>query len=56
MYFEAYKDWQETKLAFFEASCIDETNLHSRLSVEKAGGRHYRTYRTYKLELNNKGE
>ena len=56
MYFEAYKDWQETKLAFFEASCIDETNMPSRLSVEKAGGRHYRTYRTYKLDLNNKGE
>jgi hypothetical protein len=55
MYFEAYKDWQETKLAFFEASCIDETNLPSRLGVEKAGGRHYRTYRTYKLDLNNKG-
>jgi hypothetical protein len=56
MYFEAYKDWQKTKLAFFEASCIDETNLPSRLSVEKAGGKHYRTYRTYKLELKRRGE
>jgi hypothetical protein len=43
-------------LAFFEASCIDETNLPSRLSVEKAGGKHYRTYRTYKLELKRRGE
>ena len=51
MYFEAYKDWQATKLKFIEASCIDETNIQSRLSVEKAGGRHYRTYRTYKLDL-----
>ncbi len=51
MYFEAYKDWQETKLDFIEASCIDETNLQSRLSVEKAGGRHYRTYRTYRYDL-----
>jgi hypothetical protein len=56
MYFEAYKDWQETKLDFIEASCIDETNIPSRLSVEKAGGRHYRTYRTYKLDLNKKDE
>lgn len=51
IYFEAYKDWQETKLEFIEASCIDETNVQSRLSVEKAGGKHYRTYRTYKLDL-----
>ena len=51
MYFEAYKDWQATKLKFIEASCIDETNVQSRLSVEKAGGKHYRTYRTYKLDL-----
>ncbi len=54
MYFEAYKDWQATKLKFIEASCIDETNVQSRLSVEKAGGKHYRTYRTYKLDLNKK--
>ncbi len=51
MYFEAYRDWQATKLEFIEASCIDETNIQSRLSVEKAGGKHYRTYRTYKLDL-----
>jgi hypothetical protein len=51
MYFEAYKDWQATKLEFIEASCIDETNLQSRLGVERAGGKHYRTYRTYKLDL-----
>jgi len=56
MYFEAYKDWQETKLDFIEASCIDETNMQSRLSVERAGGKHYRTYRTYKLDLNEKNE
>ncbi len=54
MYFEAYQDWQQTKLKFIEASCIDETNVQSRLSVEKAGGKHYRTYRTYKLDLNKK--
>ena len=51
MYFEAYKDWQATKIEFIEASCIDETNLQSRLGVERAGGKHYRTYRTYKLDL-----
>ncbi len=51
MYYEAYKDWQETRLRYIEASCIDESNLSSRLSVERVGGRHYRTYRTYKLDL-----
>jgi hypothetical protein len=52
MYFDAYKDWQETRLKYIEASCIDETNVASRRSVERVGGRHYRTYRTYKIDLN----
>ena len=51
MYYEAYKDLQETGVVFVEASCIDEENLSSRIGVEKAGGKHYRTYRTYKLDL-----
>lgn len=51
MYYEAYKDWQKTGIKFFEASCIDEDNLSSRASVEKAGGKHYRTYRTYKYDM-----
>ena len=51
MYYEAYKDWQETELDYIEASCIDEDNISSRLSVENAGGKHYRTYRTYKYDL-----
>mgnify|MGYP001160569899 FL=1 len=54
MYLEVYKDWLETQLDFFEASCIDETNLASRLGIERAGGKHYRTYRTYKLDLKKK--
>lgn len=54
MYFEAYKDWQETRLKYIEASCIDETNVASRRSVERVGGRHYRTYRTYKIDLKKK--
>lgn len=52
MYYEAYKDWQETKLKYIEASCIDEGNMSSRLSVERVGGKHYRTYRTYRYDLN----
>ena len=51
MYFEAYKDWQKTKIEFIEASCIDEENVSSRLSVERAGGKHYRTYRTYRFDI-----
>lgn len=52
MYYELYKDLKQTKIKFIEASCIDELNVSSRLSVERVGGRHYRTYRTYRLELN----
>ena len=51
MYVEAYRDWQQTKLDYVEASCIDEDNTPSRTSVEKAGGKHYRTYRTYRYDL-----
>ncbi len=51
MYYEAYKDWQATQLKYIEASCIDEDNRASRLSVENAGGRHYRTYRAYRYDL-----
>ena len=51
MYYEAYKDWQKTNLHYIEASCIDEENVSSRRSVERAGGKHYRTYRTYKYDL-----
>lgn len=51
MYYEAFKDWEKTRIKYIEASCIDETNVASRLSVEHVGGRHYRTYRTYKIDL-----
>ena len=51
MYYEAHKDLQKTQLNYVEASCIDEDNISSRLSVEKAGGKHYRTYRTYRYDL-----
>lgn len=54
MYYEAYKDWLKTKHEYIEASCIDEENISSRLSVERAGGKHYRTYRTYQFDLKNK--
>ncbi|HPF87448.1 MAG TPA: hypothetical protein PK537_05250 [Candidatus Limiplasma sp.] len=35
----------------FEISAIDETNLQSALSLERAGAKHYRTYRQYQLKL-----
>ena len=34
-----------------DGSSIGETNMPSRLSVEKLGGKHYRTYRMYRKEL-----
>ena len=36
-----------------DGSTIGELNMPSRLSVEKLGGRHYRTYRTYKKHIVN---
>ncbi len=54
MYYELYKDLKLTKLKYIEASCIDEVNVSSRLSVERVGGKHYRTYRTYRLGLNQR--
>lgn len=53
MYYQLYKDLTKTGLKYIEASCIDEENLSSRLSVERVGGKHYRTYRTYRLKLNS---
>ncbi len=52
MYYEFNKDLNQTEIEYVEASCIDEVNTASRLSVERLGGTHYRTYRTYRLRLN----
>ncbi len=54
MFYEAYKDWQQTGIDYVEASCVDEGNTASRLSTENAGGKHYRTYRTYRYNLKKK--
>ena len=35
----------------FEISAIDETNLQSVLSLERAGAKHTRTYRQYQMQL-----
>lgn len=51
MFVELFKDMKETGNRFLEASCIDEENLTSRIGVEKIGGKHYRTYRTYKYDI-----
>jgi hypothetical protein len=51
MYLEMYKDVRKLGIITVEASCIDEKNLESRLSVEKSGGRLYRIYRTYRYNF-----
>jgi GNAT superfamily N-acetyltransferase len=43
-----FKKAKEKGILSADGSTIGELNLPSRLSVEKLGGRHYRTYRTYK--------
>ena len=52
MYLEMYKDAIKLGIKTVEASCIDEKNLISRLSVEKSGGKLYRVYRTYRYNFN----
>lgn len=51
MYLEMYKDAIKLGIKTVEASCIDEKNLKSRLSVEKSGGKLYRIYRTYRYNF-----
>lgn len=51
MFYKTYTDAKETGITNIEISCIDENNSASRISVEKAGATHYRTYRTYKYDL-----
>jgi GNAT superfamily N-acetyltransferase len=42
---------KELGIQAFEISAIDETNLQSALSLERAGAKHYRTYRQYQMKL-----
>ncbi len=51
MYLEMYNDAKKTGVQAVEASCVDEKNRESRLSVEKSGGRLYRIYRTYRYNF-----
>lgn len=51
-----YRIFEKAKeKGFFSAdgSTIGELNMPSRLSVEKLGGKHYRTYRTYRKVIKN---
>jgi GNAT superfamily N-acetyltransferase len=41
----------EKGILMADGSTIGELNLSSRLSVEKLGGKHYRTYRTYRKQI-----
>lgn len=51
MFLEGYKDVIKKGIKHIELSCVDENNFASRIGAEKAGGTHYRTYRTYKFDL-----
>ena len=51
MYFYAFQDFLKMGMKYCEASCVDENNIESRASVERAGGEHYRTYRTYRYNF-----
>ena len=42
---------KEIGIQAFEISAIDETNLQSALSLERAGAKHYRTYRQYQMKI-----
>jgi hypothetical protein len=42
---------REKGIHMADGSTIGELNMPSRLSVEKLGGRHYRTYRTYRKKI-----
>ena len=53
MFLESYKDAIKQGIDFVEISCVDEENLDSRNGVENFGAVHYRTYRTYKYELDD---
>lgn len=46
-----FRKAQEKGILTADGSTIGELNLPSRLSVEKLGGKHYRTYRTYKKKI-----
>ena len=56
MFLAGYRDALKTGIDYVEVSCIDENNLPSRLGVENFGADHYRTYRTYKYEFDEKAE
>jgi len=51
MYLELYRDAVKMGIKSVEASCVDEKNYESRLSIEKSGGNQYRTYRTYRYNF-----
>lgn len=51
MYFRIFQDCIEQGMEFIECSCIDETNIPARSCIEGVGGKHYRTYRTYRYNF-----
>lgn len=51
MILKMYQRAKQLGIQAFELSAIDEANLQSALSLERAGARHYRTYRQYQLKL-----
>lgn len=51
IFYHIYRKAEEKGILSADGSSIGELNLPSRLSVEKLGGRHYRTYRTYRKKI-----
>ena len=51
MMLKLYQRAKANGIQAIELSAIDETNLQSALSLERAGAKHYRTYRQYQLKL-----
>ncbi len=51
MMLKLYQRAKANGIQAIELSAIDEANLQSALSLERAGAKHYRTYRQYQLKL-----
>jgi hypothetical protein len=51
IFYHIYMKALEKGILTADGSTIGELNIPSRLSVEKLGGKHYRTYRTYRKKI-----
>ncbi|TDT60991.1 GNAT family N-acetyltransferase [Fonticella tunisiensis] len=51
MFYKGLEAAKRKNLRYAEGSTIGENNLEMRRDAEKAGGRHYRTYRIYRKDI-----